>query len=527
MENERNLKKERDDPSLSSLFQSFSAGVSVSPSCCLHLQARHPHKFVLLHSMKNKKPLPLLTEVEIIDAGTEGQSIGKVDDYVVFVKGAIPGDIVDVQITRKKNKFREGNAVFFHKYSDKRTKPACEHFGTCGGCKWQNMDYSSQLFYKQNQVLNALVRIGKLDIPAIQPILAAANIYHYRNKLEYTFSNKKWLTKEEITDKTLSFDEGPGGSRNALGFHIPGLFDKVLDIRECHLQAEPSNSIRLALKQYAVDNKLSFFDIREQVGLLRNVIIRTTSTGEVMVIVIFHKNEEAEIKGLLDYLKQKFPAITSLFYVVNEKRNDTIFDQELHLFSGNDAIYEKMENLRFRISPKAFYQTNSAQAFELYKVVREFTALKGTETVYDLYTGTGTIANFIAGQAKKVIGVENVETAIEDAKINSKLNEISNTAFFAGDMKDVLNDAFILANGKPDVIITDPPRAGMHEDVVLKIAEIHPERIVYVSCNPGTQARDLQLLSEKYSVIKIQPVDMFPHTHHVENVVLLERKTQA
>ena len=474
--------------------------------------------------MKNKKPLPLLTQVEIIDAGTEGQSIGKVDDYVVFVKGAIPGDVVDVQVTRKKNKFREGNAVLFHKYSERRTEPACEHFGTCGGCKWQNMSYESQLFFKQNQVHNALVRIGKLDIPDIQPIIGSKNIYQYRNKLEYTFSNKKWLTKEEISDKSLAFDEGPGGTRNALGFHIPGLFDKVLDIRECHLQAEPSNSIRLALKQYAVDQKLSFFDIREQVGLLRNVIIRTTSTCEVMVIVIFFKNEEAEIKGLLSHLQEKFPAITSLFYVVNEKRNDTIFDQELHLFSGADAIYEKMEELRFRISPKAFYQTNSAQAFELYKITRDFADLKGTETVYDLYTGTGTIANFIAGKAKKVIGIENVETAIADAKINSKLNNLTNTSFFAGDMKDVLNDTFIQTHGKPDVIITDPPRAGMHEDVVRKIAEIHPERIVYVSCNPGTQARDLQLLSEKYVVVKIQPVDMFPHTHHVENVVLLTRR---
>ncbi len=471
--------------------------------------------------MKNKKPLPLLSQVEIIDAGTEGQSIGKVDDYVVFVKGAIPGDIVDVQVTRKKNKFREGNAVLFHKYSEKRTQPDCEHFGTCGGCKWQNMTYEAQLFFKQNQVHNALVRIGKLDIPEIQPILGSARIYHYRNKLEFTFSNKKWLTKDEISDKTLSFEEGPGGTRNALGFHIPGLFDKVLDIRECHLQAEPSNAIRLALKQYALDHKLSFFDIREQTGLLRNVIIRTSSTGEVMVIVIFHKNEETEIKALLAHLQQKFPAITSLFYVVNEKRNDTIFDQELHLFSGNDAIYEKMEDLRFRISPKAFYQTNSEQAFELYKITRDFAALDGTEIVYDLYTGTGTIANFVARQAKKVVGIENVESAIADAKINSSLNKIGNTAFFAGDMKDILNDAFIRENGKPDVIITDPPRAGMHEDVVRKIAEIAPKRIVYVSCNPGTQARDLQLLNEKYSVIKIQPVDMFPHTHHVENVVLL------
>ncbi|HEV7231757.1 MAG TPA: 23S rRNA (uracil(1939)-C(5))-methyltransferase RlmD [Bacteroidia bacterium] len=475
--------------------------------------------------MKNKKPLPLLTEVTIIDAGTEGQSIGKVEDYVVFVKGAIPGDVVDVQVTRKKNKFREGKATFFHSYSERRTEPACEHFGTCGGCKWQNMKYDSQLFFKQNQVHNALVRIGKLDIPEINPIIGSANIYHYRNKLEFTFSNKKWLTLEQIADKSLDFSEGPGGSRNALGFHIPGLFDKVLDINTCHLQADPSNAIRLEVKKYAMEHNLEFFDIREQAGLLRNIIIRTTSTGEVMVIVIFFKNDKEAIHGLLEHLKQTFKAITSLQYVVNEKRNDTIFDQEVNVFAGNDAIFEQMENLRFRISPKSFYQTNSAQAYELYKVTREYAGLQGTEVVYDLYTGTGTIANFVAHQAKKVVGIETVEAAIADAKINSKLNNIGNTSFYAGDMKDVLNDAFIRENGKPDVIITDPPRAGMHEDVVRKIAEIRPKRIVYVSCNPGTQARDLAMLDEFYKVTKVQPVDMFPHTHHVENVVLLELKT--
>jgi 23S rRNA (uracil1939-C5)-methyltransferase len=477
--------------------------------------------------MKNKKPLPILTEVTIIDAGTEGQSIGKVEDYVVFVKGAIPGDVVDVQVTRKKNKFREGKATVFHSYSERRTEPACEHFGTCGGCKWQNMKYDSQLFFKQNQVHNALVRIGKLDIPAISPIIGSANIYHYRNKLEFTFSNKKWLTLEQIADKSLEFNEGPGGSRNALGFHIPGLFDKVLDINTCHLQADPSNAIRLEVKKYAIEHKLEFFDIREQVGLLRNIIIRTTSTGEVMVIVIFFKNDEEAIKGLLSHLQQTFKTISSLQYVVNEKRNDTIFDQEVKLFSGNDAIFEQMENLRFRISPKSFYQTNSNQAYELYKIAREYAGLQGTEVVYDLYTGTGTIANFVAHQAKKVVGIENVEAAIADAKINSKLNNIENTSFYAGDMKDVLNDAFIRENGKPDVIITDPPRAGMHEDVVRKIAEIRPKRIVYVSCNPGTQARDLALLDEFYKVTKVQPVDMFPHTHHVENVVLLELKVSG
>jgi len=472
--------------------------------------------------MKNNKPLPILTQVEIIDAGTEGQSIGKVDDMVVFVKGAIPGDVVDVQVTRKKNKFREGTAIHFHTYSDRRTTPACEHFGTCGGCRWQHMNYASQLFFKQNQVHHALVRIGKLDIPEISPIRGSAAIYNYRNKLEFTFSNKKWLTKEEINDKSLDFEAGPGGARNALGFHIPGMFDKVLDINHCHLQADPSDAIRLSVKKYAIDHKLSFFDLREQAGLLRNIIIRTSSTGEVMVIVVFFQNEEEAITGLLQHLKEQFPQITSLLYVINAKKNDTIFDQEVLTFSGADVIYEQMEHLRFRISPKSFYQTNSAQAFELYKLTREFAGLTGTETVYDLYTGTGTIANFIAHQAGKVVGIEQVEAAISDARINSELNGITNTTFFAGDMRVVFTDAFIEQHGKPDVVITDPPRAGMHEDVVRTLARLKPKRIVYVSCNPGTQARDLMILDEWYKVTRVQPVDMFPHTHHVENVVLLE-----
>jgi len=472
--------------------------------------------------MKNSKPLPILTNVDIIDAGTEGQSIGKVEDMVVFVKGAIPGDVVDVQVTRKKNKFREGNAILFHTYSERRTDPVCEHFGTCGGCRWQNMKYDSQLYFKQKQVHNALVRIGKLDIPEITPIKGSASTYHYRNKLEFTFSNKKWLTKEEINDKSLAFGEGPGGSRNALGFHIPGLFDKVLDINHCHLQGGSSDRIRLEVKKYAIENNLTFFDLREQSGLLRNIIIRTTSTGEVMVIVIFFKNEEEAISGLLGHLKQQFPEINSLLYVVNEKKNDTIFDQEVKTYSGADVIFEQMEDLRFRISPKSFYQTNSEQAYELYKITREFAGLTGKEMVYDLYTGTGTIANFVAHQAKKVVGIEQVEAAIADAKINSEINKITNTVFFAGDMRVVLTDAFIEENGKPDVVITDPPRAGMHEDVVRTLARLKPKKIVYVSCNPGTQARDLMILDELYKVTRIQPVDMFPHTHHVENVVLLE-----
>jgi 23S rRNA (uracil1939-C5)-methyltransferase len=473
----------------------------------------------------NKKPLPILENVSVTDAGTEGQSIGRVDDMVVFIKDAVPGDVVDVQLTRKKNKFREGKAIAIHSYSDKRVDVVCEHFGTCGGCKWQNMDYEWQLFYKQKQVNDALTRLAKIELPEIQKIIPSKKIYHYRNKLEFTFSNKKWLTLEQVNDKTLSYGEGPGEiSRNALGFHIPGMFDKILDIHECHLQEEPSNAIRNEIKKYALENNLSFFDLREQIGLLRNIIIRSTSTGEWMLIVSFHYDDKTAIENLLNHISDKFPQITSLQYVINAKRNDTISDLEIKLFKGNDSIYEKMENLKFKISPKSFYQTNSEQAYELYKVTRDFAAIKSNEVVYDLYTGTGTIANFVAHQAKKVVGIEYVPAAIEDAKINSQLNTIANTAFFAGDMKDVLNDSFISENGKPDVIITDPPRAGMHDAVTRKILEIEPERIVYVSCNPATQARDLQLLDEKYKVIKVQPVDMFPQTHHVENVVLLRIK---
>lgn len=473
----------------------------------------------------NKKPLPILENVSVTDAGTEGQSIGRVNDMVVFIKDAVPGDVVDVQLTRKKNKFREGKAIAIHSYSDKRVNVVCEHFGTCGGCKWQNMHYEWQLFYKQKQVNDALTRLAKIELPEIQKIIPSKKIYHYRNKLEFTFSNKKWLTLEQVNDKTLSYGEGPGEiSRNALGFHIPGMFDKILDIHECHLQEEPSNAIRNEIKKYALENNLSFFDLREQIGLLRNIILRSTSTAEWMLIVSFHYDDKPVIEKLLNHISDKFPQITSLQYVINAKRNDTISDLEIKLFKGNDSIYEKMENLKFKISPKSFYQTNSEQAYELYKVTRDFAAIKNNEVVYDLYTGTGTIANFVAHQAKKVVGIEYVPAAIEDAKINSQINTISNTDFFAGDMKDVLNDSFINENGKPDVIITDPPRAGMHDAVTRKILEIEPERIVYVSCNPATQARDLQLLDEKYKVIKVQPVDMFPQTHHVENVVLLGRK---
>ncbi len=470
---------------------------------------------------RNKKPLPVLENVTVTDASSDGQSVARLEEYVVFIKGAVPGDVVDVQITRKKSKYREAKVINVRTPSNKRVLPVCEHFGTCGGCKWQNMSYEWQLFYKQKQVSDALTRLAKIELPEIQKIIPSQKTYHYRNKLEYTFSNKKWLTQETLDDKTISFDDI---SRNALGFHIPGMFDKVLDINTCHLQEEPSNSIRLEIKKYALENSLTFFDIREQLGLLRNIIIRSTSTGEWMLIVSFFYNDKINIEKLLNHISAEFPQITSLQYVINSKKNDTISDLEIQVFKGNDSIYEKMEGLKFKIGPKSFYQTNSDQAYELYKVTRDFAAIKSNEVVYDLYTGTGTIANFVAHQAKKVVGVEYIPTAIEDAKINSNINNITNTVFYAGDMKDVLNDAFINENGKPDVIITDPPRAGMHDDVTKKMLEIAPARIVYVSCNPATQARDLQLLDAKYKVTKVQPVDMFPQTHHVENVVLLELK---
>ncbi len=467
---------------------------------------------------KVKKIHPVIENLSVIDASSDGQSVARTDEYVVFIKNAVPGDIVDVQVTRKKSKYREGKAIVFHQFSDKRTEPVCKHFGVCGGCKWQNMSYQWQLFYKQKQVSDALTRLAKIELPEIQTIVPSKKTYNYRNKLEFTFSNKKWLTTEEIES------EKDYGNRDALGFHIPGMFDKILDIDECHLQEEPSNAIRNELRKYALENKLPFFDLREQIGLMRNIIIRSTSTGEWMVIVAFHYEDKEAIKNLLDHLGNSFPQITSLHYVINPKRNDTISDLEIKLYKGNDSIVEQMEGLKFKISPKSFYQTNSEQAYELYKVTRDLAAIQPHEVVYDLYTGTGTIANFVAHQAKKVIGIEYVPAAIEDAKINSSINNIPNTLFYAGDMKDILNNDFIIQNGKPDVIITDPPRAGMHEDVVKKMLEIEPERIVYVSCNPATQARDLQLLDVKYKVTRVQPVDMFPQTHHVENVVLLEKR---
>lgn len=469
---------------------------------------------------RKKKALPLIENVEVIDVAAEGKAIVKIDDLVVFVPYAVPGDIVDLQITRKKNKYAEGKVVRFVSYSPNRTEAFCEHFGICGGCKWQILPYSEQLKFKQKQVTDNLTRIGKIELPEIMPILGSEKTEFYRNKLEFTFSNKKWLTLEQLQEGT-SFEDM---NMNALGFHIPGMFDKVLDINKCWLQDDISNQIRNFIRQYCNTHSYTFFDLRNRGGMMRNIFVRTSTTGELMVIVVFYENVRKEREALLDALGNEFPQITSLLYIINEKANDTITDQTVLTWKGNDFIYEEMEGLKFKIGPKSFYQTNSEQAYNLYKVARNFAGLTGDELVYDLYTGTGTIANFVARQAQKVVGIEYVEDAIEDAKVNSKYNKINNTLFYAGDMKDILTQDFINEHGRPDVIITDPPRAGMHDDVIDVILFAEPHKIVYVSCNPATQARDLNLLDAKYKVTKVQPVDMFPHTHHVENVVLLEKK---
>jgi len=467
---------------------------------------------------KNKKPLPILEKITITDIAAEGKAIAKVNDIVVFVPFVVPGDVVDLQVTRKKSHFMEARAVHFHSYSENRIQAICEHFGICGGCKWQILPYSEQIRYKQKQVVDNLTRIGKIELPEILPIIGSVKTEFYRNKLEFTFSNKRWRTYEEIAEGK-EFD-----TMNAVGFHIPGQFDKVLDIKKCWLQNELSNQIRNEVRLYALEHELTFFNLRNQDGFLRTMIVRTTSTGELMIIMVFFYEDKEAQEALLQHIADKFPEITSLLYIINSKANDTITDQEVLAFKGNECIYEEMEGLKFKIGPKSFYQTNSDQAYVLYKVAREFAQLTGNEMVYDLYTGTGTIANFIAHQAKQVIGIEYVPEAIEDAMFNSKLNNIKNTLFYSGDMKDILNESFIREHGKPDVIITDPPRAGMHDDVINVILFADPNRIVYVSCNPATQARDLNLLDSNYKVTAIQPVDMFPHTHHVENVVLLERK---
>ena len=469
---------------------------------------------------KKRRELPLHEGIKIVDVAAEGKAIAKVDGLVVFVPFAVPGDVVDIQTYRKRKGFAEGRVMRFVEYSADRVEPVCEHFGVCGGCKWQMLPYELQLKHKQKQVEDNLSRIGKVELPQISPILGAPETTFYRNKLEFTFSNKRWLTEKEIGS------EREFTQMNALGFHIPGMFDKVLDINKCWLQTDVSNQIRNSIREFCFQHNFTFFDLREQTGLMRTLIIRTTSTGELMVIVVFFEDDEEKRTMLMKHLEETFPQITSLLYIINEKKNDTITDQEVVTWSGNDCIYEEMEGLKFKIGPKSFYQTNSEQAYNLYKVTREFAQLSETDLVYDLYTGTGTIANFVARNVAKVVGIEYVEEAIEDAKVNSLANGIDNTLFFAGDMKDILNQEFILEHGRPDVLITDPPRAGMHTDVVEAILFANPKRIVYVSCNPATQARDLNLLDTNYKVTRVQPVDMFPHTHHVENVVLLERREQ-
>jgi 23S rRNA (uracil1939-C5)-methyltransferase len=456
--------------------------------------------------------------VTIIDIAEEGKGVGKADDFVLFVDKAIPGDIADVQVYKSKKNFGEGKITELKKPSEYRTQPFCEHFGTCGGCKWQHMTYEAQLKFKQKSVTDALSRIAKIDVDGMLPILPSPEDKYYRNKLEYTFSNKRWLYDGESRDNEEL-------NMNALGFHIPGRFDKILDVNHCWLQAEPSNTLRNSIRDFVIANGYSFYDLKAHTGALRNLIVRTSSTGEVMVIVVFGYANEEEVNKLMAFIDKDFPQITSLLYIINQKKNDTIFDQHVVAYKGPEYIYEEMEGIRFRIGPKSFYQTNSVQALHLYEITRDFAGFKGDELVYDLYTGAGTIANFVARKVREVVGIEYVPSAIEDAKINSAINNITNTKFYAGDMKDVLAPDFVAAHGKPDVIITDPPRAGMHPDVVNRLMEIEAPKIVYVSCNAATQARDLLVLKEKYDTVKIQPVDMFPHTQHVENVVLLVLKS--
>lgn len=470
---------------------------------------------------RKKKPLPILENIQITDCAAEGKSLARVNDMVVFVPFCVPGDIVDLQVRKKRHSYMEAEVIRFVEKSAVREEPFCEHFGVCGGCKWQNLPYDKQLEMKQRQVYGQLTRIGKVELPEFMPILGSRKIREYRNKLEFGCSNKRWMTREEIASGE------PAGEMRAIGFHITGAFDKILPIHNCHLMDGLQNEIRNFIYQYAIDNDLTFFDLRQQTGLLRDVMVRNSNTGEWMVLVQFHYDEEGDRERslqLMEALADRFPQITSLLYVDNQKCNDTFGDLELTLYKGNDHIFEIMEGLRFKVGPKSFYQTNTDQAYHLYTVARQFAGLTGEEVVYDLYTGTGTIANFVARSAKKVVGIEYVPEAIEDAKVNSDINGIGNTLFFAGDMKDILTDEFIAGHGRPDVIITDPPRAGMHPDVVETILRAKPRRIVYVSCNPATQARDLQLLDRLYKVVAVQPVDMFPHTPHVENVVALELK---
>lgn len=469
--------------------------------------------------MSRRTKKQVFKNIEVIDAGAKGKTIAKAPDgKVIFLSNAVPGDVVDVQTFKKRKAYYEGKAIEFLKLSEKRTEPECEHFGVCGGCKWQDMAYEHQLYYKQKEVLNNLTRIGHIELPEATPILGCEKQYFYRNKMEFSFSDSRWLTVEEIqSDEDL-------GDKNALGFHIPGMWDKILDLKTCHLQEDPSNAIRNAVKQFAINNKLEFFNTRNQTGFLRTMMIRTSSIGDIMVMIQFYKEDKVKRELLLDFIAAEFPQITSLQYVINGKANDTIYDQLVICYKGSDHIFEEMEGLKFKINAKSFYQTNSNQAYELYKITRDFAGLTGDELVYDLYTGTGTIAQFIAKRARRVVGVEAVPDAIIAAKENAQLNGIKNVEFFVGDMKQVFNNEFISAHGQPDIIITDPPRDGMHKDVVEQILNIAPKKVVYVSCNSATQARDLALMNHLYKVIKTQAVDMFPQTFHVENVVLLKKR---
>ncbi len=460
----------------------------------------------------------VIENVTILDIADKGQAVARINDIVTFVKGVVPGDVCDIQIKKKRRSYWEGHVLKITTPSPIRIEAKCKYFGVCGGCKWQNLSYEKQLEFKEKQVKDSLQRIGKVNIEVIEPILGSKNVFNYRNKLEFSFSHRRWLTQEEV-DSGEVFDDVP-----SLGFHVPGRWDKVLDVKECHLQEEPSNAIRNRVRDIALANQFSYYNLNEQTGFLRNLTVRSTMTNEWMVILSVAEDRPNDIKLILDTLVAEFPQLTSVLYVINDKPNDTIADLDIQVHAGNDHIMEEMEGLKFRVGPKSFYQTNGPQAYELYKVTRDFAGLTGKEVVYDLYTGTGTIAQFVAKQAAKVVGIEYVEPAIADAKLNATMNGIENTSFYAGDMKDIFTPELIAKEGRPDVVITDPPRAGMHPDVIARLNELKPQRIVYVSCNPATQARDIQLLSENYVVKRLQPVDMFPHTHHVESVALLELK---
>ena len=469
---------------------------------------------------RKKTDKVIFENITVLDAGAKGVSVAKAPEgQIIFIPNVVPGDVIDVQTLKKRKSYFEGRAIKFHSYSENRVKPVCEHFGSCGGCKWQNMKYEQQLFYKNQEVQNNLKRIGKIELPDFEPILGSKNQFFYRNKMEFGFSDTRWLTEKEIQSEDTTLSKKP-----ALGFHIPRMWDKILNIETCHLQADPSNAIRNGVRDFAIKNEISFFNARNHTGLLRTLMIRTTSIGEIMILVQFFADNKKQRELVMNYLKDTFTEITSLQYVINEKPNDTIYDQEIILYNGRDYILEEMEGLQFSINAKSFYQTNSQQAFELYLITRDFAGLTGNEVVYDLYTGTGTIAQFVSQKAKKVIGVEAVPEAIADAKENAKRNKITNCEFYVGDMKNVFNDDFIAQHGQPDVIITDPPRDGMHKDVVEQLLKIGADKIVYVSCNSATQARDLALMNEQYKVTRVRPVDMFPQTHHVENVVLLEKR---